>query len=272
MNDVMKKRLIGVAILVVIGVLAPLLLSRCMHSGSDDDGRGSMRVYNVQPDGEAEPATGSGHDTDEAAADDNTQHASAGDTAQKKQSQQPSPDAVSPQSKSEFSTPPVHGNSGNDEADTEAPSEPASTQQAEPSQQSPGQSEPNERQRNTEREQAGHNSRDYGSSSVGSGASSSNSSPSSNGNSASSASGSGLEKRQPKGWVVQIASFGKQDNAEALVRKLQGQFKAFYTPGDVNGKTWYRVNVGPFDGEDAARSAAGRLKQQGHNTLVRHLP
>ncbi|WP_423823943.1 SPOR domain-containing protein [Salinisphaera sp. SPP-AMP-43] len=268
MNDVMKKRLIGVAILVIIGVLAPLLLSRCMHSGGEDDGRGSMRVYNVQPDGEAEPADGSGNDAGDTGTDGQAQQASAANHTPTAQSRQPSADAVSPQSESEFSTPPVHGSSSDEQAAAQTPAEPAPKKQAQPSQSSAStrQSSSNEPQPSTERDRAESTSSDYGSSTVGNNAKSNRSQ---GGNA--SAAGTGLEKRQPKGWVVQIASFGKQDNAEALARQLQGQFKAFYTPGDVDGKTWYRVNVGPFDGEDAARATADRLKQQGRKTLVRHL-
>ncbi|MGN8199184.1 SPOR domain-containing protein [Salinisphaera sp. RV14] len=250
MNDVMKKRLIGVAILVIIGVLAPLLLSRCMHGGSQDNGRGSMRVYDVQPDGKAEPA---GHDNDDqAGASPATAPSAAGGDesgASQGRPQAPTPDAVSPQSKQGFSVPPVHGGSGSASkpSGSHAPSsKPAS-----------GVASANNG--------AGGNphsgSHDHGASAAGSGAAS-----------ASSSSSSGLEKSSIQGWVVQVASFSQQGNAADLANQLKGRFPVSYAPGQVNGKTWYRVNVGPFDSKQAAQSAADRLSKAGHKGLVRQLP
>lgn len=277
MNDVMKKRLIGVAILVIIGVLAPLLLSRCMHGGSEDNGRGSMRVYDVQPDGKAKPADNSQSDqggtSDQGANPDQTRPAAGGDDSGKQASGQvSSPDAVSPQSTSDFSTPPVHGVTGGSSTPSQ-PTTASSNSDAQSNKPAPTGDAPSSAASNSagSRPQASASSHDYGSSSVGSG-SSSGGQRSSGSNASSSASASGVKKSSIQGWVVQVASFSEQGNAADLARKLKGQFPASYTPGQVNGKTWYRVNVGPFDSKQAAQSAADRLSQIGHKGLVRHLP
>lgn len=261
MNDVMKKRLIGVAVLVGLGVLAPLLLSRCMLNGDEDNGRGSMRVYNVQSDGNAEPADNSPSNPPKAAdqntTPDQTPSVASANNSGQSGGGQPKPDAVSPQSKSDFSTPPVHGASGRSANSSAQPKNPASAANSEGG-----------------RHQSGTSSRDYGAASVGAGSSSggqrssgSNTSPSVS----SSTPASGPEKSSIQGWVVQVASFSDQGNATDLAKKLQGQFAASYTPAQVNGKTWYRVNVGPFDSRQAAQSAADQLSQAGHKGLVRHL-
>ena len=74
------------------------------------------------------------------------------------------------------------------------------------------------------------------------------------------------------GWVVQVGSFSKQSNAADLARSLSGDFSASYTPATINGRTLYRVNLGPFSTEDQARNAAQKLSQQGRSGLVRNLP
>ncbi|MGB7757373.1 MAG: SPOR domain-containing protein [Salinisphaera sp.] len=276
MNDVMKKRLIGVAILVIIGVLTPLLLSRCMHGGSEDNGRGSMRVYDVQPDGQAKQAghgqSDQGNGSTKKGSSPDQPQAAGGDTGDQA-GQTPNPDAVSPQSKSGFSTPPVHGDSGgssNQSPSTEAPS----NAQAKPSKSAPNPAPSSHGSADrdaSQKQSSSAGSHDYGASSVGSGSSSAGQQSSGSGTS-SSASASGVRKSSIQGWVVQVASFSEQGNAADLAKKLKGQFPASYTPGQVNGKTWYRVNVGPFDSKQAAQSAADRLSQAGHKGLVRHLP
>ena len=262
MNDVMKKRLIGVAILVIIGVLTPLLLSRCMHGGSEDNGQGSMRVYDVQPDGKAEPASDNGQGNSQENTKENQSEtgskptkapqsgtgSSSGNGGQSPQAA--SPDAVSPQSQSQFSTPPVHGNAGS--ASGSSNTAPAETGSA-PTTAEPSQPSSHESSSETQPAPARSASTSQASSAHASGA-------------------SGLEKSSIQGWVVQVASFSERGNAEDLAQKLKGKFPASYTPGQVKGKTWYRVNIGPFDSKQAAQSAADRLAKAGHKGLVRHLP
>ncbi|HET7314383.1 SPOR domain-containing protein [Salinisphaera sp.] len=262
MNDVMKKRLIGVAVLVIIGVLAPLLLSRCMHGGNENDGRGSMRVYNVQPNGETAPVDGSNNDR--SGARNNQSASSGGDAAAsgigQDRNRAPKPDAVSPQSESDFSTPPIHGNSAPAGSSGAASAPAANSNPPGDSASSSDSSAPA-----NEANESGSSSaaQDHGAASSGSGAS----------NSASAGSSSaGAEKTGIEGWVVQVASFSKRDNAKDMTDQLESRFPVSYAPGQVNGKTYYRVYVGPFDSEQAAQSAADRLSEAGHKGLVRHLP
>ena len=190
MNDVMKKRLIGVAVLVVIGVLVPLLLSKCMHGGSDDDGQ-------------AEEA----------------------DNAPR------TPEALSPQSAaSDNSTPTVRGNDDSDSSSSARAPSSSQSQNRESSSSQPSQT------------------------------------------STRSSAPTAQRNDSARGWLVQIAAFGDADNAKKLVSQLSGQYRASYAQAEVNGKTWYRVNVGPFTSEGAARSSADSLRSQGRKPLVRHLP
>lgn len=250
MNDVMKKRLIGVAVLVVIGVVTPLLLSQCLHG--DDAGDGSMRVYNVTPSGSAQSASdeseGGGKSEQGKQSDDQTH---AGDDDQAEQDGDSQPDAVSPQDNSSadddesFSTPPV---SGADESAT-------SDSQQDNSKQTERGSQP--AKQDTSREASDDNEAQ---------ASSSQSSERSQSN---------VEAQRndsASGWVVQVAASTKLSNAKALVQELSADYRASYAKAKVDGKTWYRVNVGPFADEEAARSSAASLKKQGRKPLVRHLP
>lgn len=260
MNDVTKKRLIGVAILVIIGVLAPLLLSRCMHGDDSGGDRSSMRVYEVKPDGETKTTNNDQQGQPEGAA-------SSSSTNHDSEAQAAHPDAVSPQNSSDFSTPPVHGNSGGASGESDS-ADASSREHSQPSEPTPKQSASNnDRSRNQPKPSA----HDYGASSTGSESAHDKSRPNQT-HAASGGSSSGLERSSIQGWVIQVASFSEQGNAQDMARKLKGQFSASYTPGQVNGKTLYRVNVGPFDSEKAARNAADKLSQAGHKGLVRHLP
>ena len=65
-------------------------------------------------------------------------------------------------------------------------------------------------------------------------------------------------------WVVQVGTFGQKDNANRLVTKLGGGgFDAFVSPTTRDGKTLYRVRVGPAGTRDAAGEVAKRLAAAG---------
>jgi DedD protein len=65
-------------------------------------------------------------------------------------------------------------------------------------------------------------------------------------------------------WVVQVGTFGQKDNANRLVTKLGGGgFNAFVSPTTRDGKTLYRVRVGPAGTRDAAGEVAKRLAAAG---------
>lgn len=66
-----------------------------------------------------------------------------------------------------------------------------------------------------------------------------------------------------KRWSVQISAAPAQDIAEALMERLKiDGYHAYVVPADVNGKTYFRVRIGPFDGRDEAESARQSVAQQ----------
>lgn len=76
-------------------------------------------------------------------------------------------------------------------------------------------------------------------------------------------------------WIVQVGSFGSQQNAARLVKKLR---KAGFAAPDaerakVNGKTVYRVKVGPFlEKKRATQILAKVSKTAGVKAQVRRYP
>lgn len=88
-----------------------------------------------------------------------------------------------------------------------------------------------------------------------------------------------LEGRQPSGgsqstsgsssgrYVLQIASYGSQADAQARVETLksQGVSNAFVEPATVNDKPTFRLRVGPFDSNSAAQAARARLRTLGYD-------
>lgn len=229
MNDVMKKRLVGAVVLVIIGVMVPLLLARCMHGGDGGDSD-SMRVYEISPNGQTQPA------------------------GAQKQAKQAEPDAAPAQDEHED----IDGSSGvprhEEEDDFQTPDLPEAVS---PASESSASSSSSSRQESRGSASASSQTRQSQSSSAQA------SQQSSGGGSDS------LERTgSMSGWVVQVASFGDEANARRLAEQLSGDYDAFYRAGDVNGKTYYRVRIGPFDSESAARDAAAKLQSQGRNTLV----
>lgn len=67
----------------------------------------------------------------------------------------------------------------------------------------------------------------------------------------------------PVAWVVQVGSFGQSANAMALRDKLrQNGFTAFVEKYRDNGKTSYRVRVGPELKRETAEKQLEQLKQK----------
>ncbi|ERJ18863.1 Putative membrane protein [Salinisphaera shabanensis E1L3A] len=223
MKDVMKKRVVGAAVLVVLGIALPLMLARCMQGGDGDTE--AMRVYEVAPDGEARPANANDNSAPD---EDNADSASGAPAANEREAEAAAsevetpdlPDAVSPNSVPER-TPveSVRAPEPEPEPAAETPSEPAGATAQPESSNSAGSLRQN-------------------------------------------ASFSG-------GYVVQVASFRDEASAEKVARELNSEFKAFYRAGDVNGTTYYRVRIGPFENEAAANTAAAQLRRAGRATLVR---
>ena len=65
-------------------------------------------------------------------------------------------------------------------------------------------------------------------------------------------------------WVVQLGSFGAEDNARALARRAdQFGYRANVSTTRANGRTLYRVRVGPYEGRREAEAAASALGAHG---------
>lgn len=62
------------------------------------------------------------------------------------------------------------------------------------------------------------------------------------------------------GWVVQVASFSQQANAERLRDQLQARgYKAFVESASTGGGTTWRVRVGPVPERPAAEKIQGEI-------------
>lgn len=61
-------------------------------------------------------------------------------------------------------------------------------------------------------------------------------------------------------WVVQLGSFGAEDNARKLAQRAdQFGYKASVSSTRANGRTLYRVRVGPYETRRSADAAASAL-------------
>lgn len=57
----------------------------------------------------------------------------------------------------------------------------------------------------------------------------------------------------PKGWCIQVGAFRTDEEAQRLALDLEkNRYPHFVYQTEINGNTWYRVNVGPFDSPGAA--------------------
>jgi cell division septation protein DedD len=66
-----------------------------------------------------------------------------------------------------------------------------------------------------------------------------------------------------KKWSVQISAAPAQDIAEALMEQLKiDGYDGYVVPAEVNGQTYFRVRIGPFDERDKAESARQSLGQR----------
>jgi len=68
-------------------------------------------------------------------------------------------------------------------------------------------------------------------------------------------------------FVVQIASYSTEDDAQSRRDKLrsEGVSNAFVQEGAIEGKSVYRLRVGPFGSRDAAQAAQTRLRTLGYS-------
>lgn len=77
---------------------------------------------------------------------------------------------------------------------------------------------------------------------------------------------SGSASRTESGYVVQVASYSTQGDANSRRDKLrsEGVTNAFVESTNVNGKPTFRLRVGPFGSRDAAQAAQTRLRALGY--------
>lgn len=70
--------------------------------------------------------------------------------------------------------------------------------------------------------------------------------------------------QRPDGaWTVQVGSFGQAENAESLVKRLNGLgYEAFVSRFDDGSRVHYRVRVGGYADRDAAASKAEDVRQR----------
>lgn len=65
------------------------------------------------------------------------------------------------------------------------------------------------------------------------------------------------------GVYVQLASFTELGNAEAMLRRVEGQMPVEIVSARVNGADYFRVRVGPFDNRGTAEQVRERLFANG---------
>jgi len=75
------------------------------------------------------------------------------------------------------------------------------------------------------------------------------------------------QTKKPSGsiYLLHVCSFKEEENAAKKVRMLEevGQ-KAFLVEEELSGGVWYRVYIGKYETEKAARAAGDSLKRTGH--------
>lgn len=70
-------------------------------------------------------------------------------------------------------------------------------------------------------------------------------------------------------WAVQVGSFANRENAERLVGALQQRgHPAFVARHEAEGRTRYRVRVGPETTRELAEQLAMRLRAEGEQTSL----
>jgi DedD protein len=63
-------------------------------------------------------------------------------------------------------------------------------------------------------------------------------------------------------YTVQVGAYLKEDEAKKRSESLRSKgYTAFYIPGVLEGKTWYRVNIGTFATQVDAKKANDKFKE-----------
>lgn len=77
------------------------------------------------------------------------------------------------------------------------------------------------------------------------------------------------EKEDPINYLLQAGSFQlHQDAQNRLAKVILLNMDASIVPGIVSGKTWHRVQVGPFSGRGSAENARDVLSSNNIDTIV----
>ena len=87
-----------------------------------------------------------------------------------------------------------------------------------------------------------------------------------------SAPSSGSERsRGHEPYSVQIDAVMDRQGAEDIARKLSaGGYEPYIVPTEIDGQTWYKVRVGHYETEEAAREAEQRLRLEYEGVLPTH--
>lgn len=76
-----------------------------------------------------------------------------------------------------------------------------------------------------------------------------------------------------RAWAVQVGSFASKDNAERLSELLKSRgYRAFVARTSDQGRTLYRVRVGPEQDRARAEALARRLQKDGQEVRVLRHP
>jgi cell division septation protein DedD len=68
---------------------------------------------------------------------------------------------------------------------------------------------------------------------------------------------------RPHPYNIQIDAVMDKSGADQMIGRLKALgFNSYAVPTTVNGQTWYRVRVGPYDSQDAAAAAQARLRSE----------
>lgn len=208
MNETTRRRVVGAAVLLALGILLPFGLIQWLK-GSAPDRNDDVRVYEITPDGEARPIA----------------DAEPRPRAARKERAQDAPQETPAQPQPV----PEEATAGDDRPDLAATEE-ADVAEPEP-EPAADRSQPREPTvPPAEEETAG---------------------PS---------------------WSVQMGSFRSEENARQLMNELAADYPAFYSEGDVEGVTYYRVRIGPYPSEAEAERAAAALAVRGRRGQVRREP
>ena len=72
-------------------------------------------------------------------------------------------------------------------------------------------------------------------------------------------------------YNIQIEAVMDKNGADQMVQRLQSLgYPASEQPTDIDGQTWYRVKVGPYDSQEEAQDAQAKLREQYKASYTSH--